>query len=177
MIDPASPRPRLRLGVRIGVFVVGWILILVGVAGLVLPGIQGVLTIILGAALLSLDNELIYRLMRRAFLRWPHLWDKVERLREWRANQAQPYAHATCYSDSRNDLPLLLEADTAVAVEKFLPDSVISVPPAVDPWPGAMEVTAATVADRAARRPPSLYAVPGKPRNRAEERDSQAVDK
>lgn len=82
MIDPASPRPRLRLGVRIGVFVVGWILILVGVAGLVLPGIQGVLTIILGAALLSLDNELIYRLMRRVFLRWPHLWDKIENLRE-----------------------------------------------------------------------------------------------
>lgn len=82
MIDAPSPRPRLRLGVRIGVFVVGWILILLGVAGLVLPGIQGVLTIVLGAALLSLDNELIYRLMRRAFLRWPHLWDKIEGLRE-----------------------------------------------------------------------------------------------
>ncbi|MEP7009612.1 MAG: PGPGW domain-containing protein [Acidobacteriota bacterium] len=82
LIEPPAPRPRLRLGVRIGVFVVGWILILVGVAGLVLPGIQGVFTIVTGAALLSLDNELIYRLMRRAFLRWPHLWDRIERLRE-----------------------------------------------------------------------------------------------
>lgn len=49
---------------------------------------------------------------------------KVERLREWRAQQPQPYAHATCYSDSRNDLPLLLEADTAVAVD---PDDVLRV--------------------------------------------------
>lgn len=82
MIEPPSPRPRHRLGVRIGLFVIGWILILVGVAGLVLPGIQGVVTIVAGAALLSLDNELIYRLMRRIFLRWPHLWERIERLRE-----------------------------------------------------------------------------------------------
>ncbi len=82
MIEPPPPRPRLRLAVRIGIFVIGWVLILIGVAGLVLPGIQGVLTIVSGAALLSLDNELIYRLMRRVFLRWPHLWEKIERLRE-----------------------------------------------------------------------------------------------
>jgi len=99
MIDSPSPRPRLRLGVRIGVFVVGWILILVGVAGLVLPGIQGVLTIILGAALLSLDNELIYRLMRRAFLRWPHLWDKVERLRE----KTHDRLHRLFHRDERDE--------------------------------------------------------------------------
>ncbi|HEV7667009.1 MAG TPA: PGPGW domain-containing protein [Thermoanaerobaculia bacterium] len=82
MIESPPPRPRLRLKVRIGVFIVGWILILVGIAGLVLPGIQGVLTIVTGAALLSLDNDLIYRMMRRAFLRWPHLWERIESLRE-----------------------------------------------------------------------------------------------
>lgn len=47
---------------------------------------------------------------------------KVQRLNEWRAVQPQAYAHATCYSDSRNDLPLLLAADTAVAVD---PDEVL----------------------------------------------------
>lgn len=57
---------------------------------------------------------------------------KVERLREWRANQAQPYAHATCYSDSRNDLPLLLEADTAVAVD---PDDVLRAEAQRRGWP------------------------------------------
>src|SRR6185295_6711011 len=75
-------RPPFSMGVRVGIFIAGWLLILVGVAGLVLPGIQGVFTIVAGAALLSLDNELIYRLMRRAFLRWPQLWDRIEGLRE-----------------------------------------------------------------------------------------------
>ncbi len=80
---PRPPRqlPPLPFRVRVGVFLVGWVLILVGVAGLVLPGIQGVLTIVTGAALLSLDNELIYRLLRSALARWPAIWAKVERLR------------------------------------------------------------------------------------------------
>jgi hypothetical protein len=79
--NPLPPLPRLPLGVRVSVFVVGWVLILIGVAGLVLPGIQGVFTIVLGAALLSLDNEIIYRALRRVFRRWPHLWKRVESFR------------------------------------------------------------------------------------------------
>lgn len=75
-------RPPLRFFVRVGIFIVGWLLILVGVAGLVLPALPGVVTILLGAALLSLDNELVYRGLRRLFTRWPHLWDRVENFRE-----------------------------------------------------------------------------------------------
>jgi sulfite exporter TauE/SafE len=70
------------MGVRVGVFLVGWLLVLIGLAGLVLPGIQGVLTIVLGAALLSLDNELVYRGLRKLLLRWPDVLHKVERFRE-----------------------------------------------------------------------------------------------
>lgn len=77
-----EPRPRLSLGVRIGIFIVGWLLILVGVAGLVLPGIQGIATILVGAALLSLDNELVYRGLRRMLARWPRVWRKIEHFRE-----------------------------------------------------------------------------------------------
>src|SRR5215210_958003 len=77
-----EPRPPLPMGVRIGIFVVGWLLILVGVAGLVLPGIQGIATILIGAALLSLDNELVYRGLRRLLARWPHLWRRLEHFRE-----------------------------------------------------------------------------------------------
>lgn len=77
-----EPRPPLPLGVRIGIFIVGWILILVGVAGLVLPGIQGIATIILGAALLSLDNELVYRGLRKLLRRWPAIWQRIEHFRE-----------------------------------------------------------------------------------------------
>jgi hypothetical protein len=77
-----EPRPRLPLGVRIGIFLLGWLLILVGLAGLVLPGIQGVVTIVAGAALLSLDNELAYKGLRRILARWPQLWRRVESFRE-----------------------------------------------------------------------------------------------
>jgi len=80
--DEPSPRPQLPLGARVGVFLVGWVLILVGLAGLVLPGIQGVLTIVLGAALLSLDNDLAYRGLRRLLQRWPDVLHKVESFRE-----------------------------------------------------------------------------------------------
>ncbi|WP_028080899.1 HAD family hydrolase [Solimonas soli] len=47
---------------------------------------------------------------------------KVERLRRWLAAQPEPYAHLTAYSDSRNDIPLLEEAQSAVAVD---PDNVL----------------------------------------------------
>jgi putative transmembrane protein PGPGW len=77
-----EPRPPLPMGVRVGIFIAGWLLILVGVAGLVLPGVQGIVTILAGAALLSLDNELVYRGLRRLLARWPHLWQRVERFRE-----------------------------------------------------------------------------------------------
>lgn len=75
-------RPPLPLGVRIAIFVLGWLLILIGVAGLILPGIQGIATILVGAALLSLDNELVYRGLRKTLQRWPSAWRKIERFRE-----------------------------------------------------------------------------------------------
>ncbi len=80
-ISPEN-RPPMPLGIRIAIFVVGWLLILIGVAGLVLPGIQGVFTIVVGAALISLDNELVYRGLRRVFQRWPKVWDRIEGFRE-----------------------------------------------------------------------------------------------
>jgi hypothetical protein len=73
---------RLPLWVRIGLFVVGWLLVLVGIAGLVLPGIQGVVTILVGTALLSLVSEIAYTLLRKSLRRWPRAWDKVERFRD-----------------------------------------------------------------------------------------------
>ncbi len=80
--SPREPLPPLPMGVRVGVFLVGWLLVLVGVVGLVLPGIQGVLTIVLGAALLSLDNELAYRGLRRLLQRWPDVLRRVDHFRE-----------------------------------------------------------------------------------------------
>ena len=76
------PRRHLSVGARVAIFLVGWVLILVGIAGLVLPGIQGGVTILAGAALLSVDNKLFYRLLHRGLHRWPWIWSRVERFRE-----------------------------------------------------------------------------------------------
>ena len=75
-------RPALSLWMRILLFVVGWSLLLVGVAGLALPGIQGVLTILLGAAMLSVVSETTYRLLKRLFRRWPGLLKRIDGLRQ-----------------------------------------------------------------------------------------------
>jgi hypothetical protein len=76
------PRHRLSLRVRIAIFVVGWALVAFGVVGLFLPVLQGGLTILAGAALLSIDNQMVYRFLRRGLHRWPWLWEHVERFRE-----------------------------------------------------------------------------------------------
>lgn len=61
--------------------VLGWLLILVGLAGLVLPVFQGVLSLLLGAAVLSLVSETMLRWLRRAMRRWPESWRRMLRLR------------------------------------------------------------------------------------------------
>jgi hypothetical protein len=81
-LEPQRRHGPLPFAVRLGIFLLGWLLILIGIAGLVLPGIQGVFTIVVGATLLSLDNELAYRLLRRCLERWPKIWLRVEAYRD-----------------------------------------------------------------------------------------------
>ncbi|NKF20687.1 HAD family hydrolase [Solimonas marina] len=57
---------------------------------------------------------------------------KVRRLRDWLAARTQPFTHVTAYSDSRNDIPLLEEADTAIAVD---PDAVLRATAESRGWP------------------------------------------
>jgi HAD superfamily hydrolase (TIGR01490 family) len=69
---------------------------------------------------------------------------KVQRLQLWREQQATRFTGATVYSDSRNDLPLLLLADVAVAVD---PDEVLRAEALRRGWPvislrGAVPATA-----------------------------------
>lgn len=77
-----SNRGQLSPITRIVLFVVGWALILVGIAGLVLPGIQGILTILLGLAVLSVASRTIHRLLRSLLQRWPWLWEKIDTFRD-----------------------------------------------------------------------------------------------
>ena len=77
----SSKLPKLPIGMRVLAFFVGWGLVLVGVAGLALPGIQGVLTLLAGTAVLSVVSETVYRLLRRLFRGWPRGWRRVRGFR------------------------------------------------------------------------------------------------
>ena len=73
--------PPLSLGVRILVLVVGWSFILLGVAGLFLPILQGVLFLFVGGALVSVASNTVHRWLRGRFGGWPRGWRRLERLR------------------------------------------------------------------------------------------------
>lgn len=57
---------------------------------------------------------------------------KVTRLEAWLAGRPERFEHLSCYSDSRNDLPLLERADQAVAVD---PDDVLRAEAQRRGWP------------------------------------------
>lgn len=81
-------RRPLPLRTRIAFWTLGILLVLLGLAGLVLPGLQGILFLIFGAAVLSLASERLYRWLRRRLAdRAPGLWRRLERFRtrvRWR---------------------------------------------------------------------------------------------
>jgi hypothetical protein len=75
-----SPRPLSYAG-RIVAWVLAWILLVVGLAGLVLPGIQGVLTLALSATFFSLTSTRVHERLRSAFRPWPKGWRRVVKVR------------------------------------------------------------------------------------------------
>lgn len=80
-----STRPnerKLPLKTRIVLGLVGGLLVVLGIAGLFLPFLQGILFLVLGAAILSLTSFRIYGWLNRTIgERWPGAWDRVERFR------------------------------------------------------------------------------------------------
>jgi hypothetical protein len=93
--EPARHRRPLPLWVRISVLVVGWLVLLIGVAGLVLPGIQGIATIIAGAAILSVSSDLAHRWMYQVLHRWPKVWCRVDRFRTKLHDRLHRMVHKT----------------------------------------------------------------------------------
>ncbi len=57
---------------------------------------------------------------------------KVTRLEEWLSLQDEKFSEVTFYSDSHNDLPLLLRVDRAIAVD---PDETLKAEAAKRGWP------------------------------------------
>ncbi len=81
LAGPDSTLRPLPAPIRIFVYFLGWLLIIVGLLGLVLPGIQGILTMALGAAALSLVSEAAHRRLRSVLKRWPAGQRRMERMR------------------------------------------------------------------------------------------------
>lgn len=81
--QPSTPKRRrpLPTWLRVTLIVVALLLIAIGLAGLVLPGIQGIVTILAGLALLSLVSRQTHGFLRWTLQRWPRMRKRVERLR------------------------------------------------------------------------------------------------
>ncbi len=86
---PASAESMNRQLKRILVLIVGWAFILVGIAGLFLPVIQGILCIIIGLMILSSEYVWAHNLLQKLKARFPRMAalseQGKEKAQEWLA--------------------------------------------------------------------------------------------
>ena len=68
---------------RIAVLTAGWLFILLGVLGLFLPFLQGILFLMIGFYLLSLESARARLLRRRLRTRYPVLAAKLDEAKNW----------------------------------------------------------------------------------------------
>lgn len=79
---PPRRQRQLPLRTRIILGTAGGLLVVLGIAGLFLPFLQGILFLVLAAAVLSLTSRRIYRWLQGTVgRRWPSGWQRVERFR------------------------------------------------------------------------------------------------
>ncbi len=67
---------------RIGLLIIGWLFIVLGILGLFLPILQGILFILIGLAILSSRSKLIKRFLKHLEERYPRYHERVEIWRE-----------------------------------------------------------------------------------------------
>jgi uncharacterized membrane protein YbaN (DUF454 family) len=67
---------------RIGVLILGWFLVALGIVGLFLPFLQGVLFIMIGLAILSSRSTKIKGLLDRLEKRYPDEYQRIEALKD-----------------------------------------------------------------------------------------------
>jgi uncharacterized membrane protein YbaN (DUF454 family) len=63
---------------RIGLLIIGWFFIVLGILGLFLPILQGILFILIGLAILSSRSELIKSFLKHLEERYPRYHERVE---------------------------------------------------------------------------------------------------
>ena len=75
-------RRRLPVATRVWFWVAGALLVALGIAGLFLPFLQGILFLVLAAAILSLASETVHHWLEGLVAdRWPAAWHRIERFR------------------------------------------------------------------------------------------------
>jgi uncharacterized membrane protein YbaN (DUF454 family) len=72
---------------KVGLLIIGWSFIVLGILGLFLPFLQGILFLLIGLAILSSRSKMIKRFLRHLEERYPHLHEKIEiwkvKIRRW----------------------------------------------------------------------------------------------
>jgi uncharacterized membrane protein YbaN (DUF454 family) len=66
---------------RVGVLILGWFFVGLGIIGLFLPFLQGILFIMIGLAILSSRSATIRRLLNRLEERYPDQYQRIETLK------------------------------------------------------------------------------------------------
>ncbi|HXV26153.1 MAG TPA: PGPGW domain-containing protein [Alphaproteobacteria bacterium] len=74
---------------RILILILAWLFILLGVAGLFLPFLQGFLFLFVGALLLSRESEIARRHLERLRKRYPSLGRSMDEAEAWIKRQWQ----------------------------------------------------------------------------------------
>ena len=67
---------------KIGILIIGWFFIVLGILGLFLPVLQGILFILIGLSILSSRSALVKRFVNRIEERFPHHFEQIEIWRE-----------------------------------------------------------------------------------------------
>ena len=73
--------PDLPFWLRIALHILGWVVIFLGLAGLVLPGLQGILLILLGAAILSVASDKVHRWLENLLEHRPKMRGRLNAFR------------------------------------------------------------------------------------------------
>ncbi len=77
----------VRIAKRIAILALGWAFILFGIVGLFLPVLQGILFLLIGLALLSIESATARRILARLRARYPGLSQRIDlaeqRARRW----------------------------------------------------------------------------------------------
>jgi uncharacterized membrane protein YbaN (DUF454 family) len=67
---------------KVGLLIIGWFFIALGILGLFLPFLQGILFILIGLAILSSRSEIIKCFLKHLEERYPQHYERIEIWRE-----------------------------------------------------------------------------------------------